>query len=337
MKKSIILLFLLIFINGYSEELKSFKEKRIVFKIVPVAVAADAENNIYIADRFTMSILKYNSKKEYLYSFGIKNIKKESLIFSPIDIFPVDNEIYVLDINGGIYRFDYNGKYIGGVKYNRGKLRGESFGARAIFVSDYIYLVDTNNSRIQIIKRDGMPYKEFGFYGTYDGQFVYPEGITVRNNEIIVSDTGTNRVDKFDKNGFYQNSVYDKNKKFLRPTGIFSDESGHLYVLDSGNAQLKVFDKKDRLIYFIDFKIKNKKVKMEINDIWVQNGLIYVSDTLNKNIKIYDKDMKYKGEIGKGSDVMMAIKMMSIFLVVIIMILLLKKEKKMRRENSDGE
>lgn len=333
MKKLIFLILLLFSIKGFAAEKEVFVQRKIVFKIVPVAVTVDQNDNVYIADRFSMSILKYNKKWEYLFSFGIKNRKNESPDFTPIDVFAVENEIYVLDISGGIYVFDQNGKYLRGVNYKKGKLRGESSGARAIYVGDYIYMADTNNSRIQIIKKDGSPYREFGYKGEYNGQFIYPEGVVLRGeNEIIVSDSSTNRVDVFGRNGFFNRTIEDSKRKFLRPIGLFADEKEYLYVIDSGNKQLKVFDKYDRLLYFIDLRGANKRARMEINDIWVKGEFIYISDTLNKKVTVYDKNMKYRGEIGKSKEVIILVKTIFVILIIFIMLWLLKKEQKARRE-----
>lgn len=81
MKKLIFLILILFSIKGFAVEKQPFIQRKIVFKIIPVAVTVDQDDNVYIADRFSMSILKYNKKGEYLFSFGLKSIKKGAWIF----------------------------------------------------------------------------------------------------------------------------------------------------------------------------------------------------------------------------------------------------------------
>jgi hypothetical protein len=184
------------------------------------------------------------------------------------------------------------------------------------------------------MNKDGSPYREIGYKGVLYGQFMSPESIALRGeDEIIVSDSSNDRVDIFGKNGLFKTTVEDGKINFLRPIGIFVDEKGYLYVIDSGNKQLKVFDENNKLQYFIDLRGSNKRARMDINDIWVKGELIYISDTLNKKVKIYDKNMKYKGEIGKSKETQILIKIAMVILIIFTMLWLLKKEKELRSEN----
>ena len=99
MKKIIFLIFILFSVKGFCAEKEPYVQRKIVFKVLPVAVTVDQNDSVSTADRFSMSILKYNKKQEYLFSFGIKNRKNESPDFTPIEVFAVENEIYVLDIS----------------------------------------------------------------------------------------------------------------------------------------------------------------------------------------------------------------------------------------------
>ena len=46
-------------------------------------------------------------------------------------------------------------------------------------IGDRIYVADTSNHRIQVFDSDGNHKLTFGSWGSQDGQFLLPEGITI--------------------------------------------------------------------------------------------------------------------------------------------------------------
>lgn len=337
MKKVLFFIFVIICIAIYSEDIqKNFLGKKFVTGMVPTAITVDENENIYIADRFTKSILKYDKMGKYIYSFGLKISDKDSTTFYPIDIFYKDNIIYVLDINGRIFMFNENGEIIKGKKYNTGKLIGELSGAKSIFVDDeYIYIADSGNNRVQIFDKDGNGVRDFGYKGSFSGKLRQPEGIVVNGNEVIVSDTDNNRVSVFGKDGNFKydiDSSDEKESKFKRPKGISIGENGNIYIIDSGNSRVKVYSEKYEFLYAFSENKKKKNRESGIADIWLKNNKIYIADGLNKRVKVYDKDMRLIVEIGRSELVEIIIKTVLIALVIFITIILLKKEKKFKGE-----
>jgi DNA-binding beta-propeller fold protein YncE len=337
MKKALIFIFVIICIVIYSDEIqRNFIGKKFTTGMVPTAITVDENENIYIADRFTKSILKYDKKGKYIFSFGIKISEKDEVPFFPIDIFYKDNIIYVLDINGRIYLFNEDGAIIKGKKYNIGKLIGELSGAKAIFVDDeYIYVADSGNNRVQIFDKDGNGVKDFGYKGSFSGVLKNPEGIIVNKNEIVVSDTDNNTVSIFEKNGTFKYNIDEnegENSNFKRPKGVSIGEDGKIYVIDSGNSRVKVYDENYKFLYAFSENKKKKNRESGIADIWFKNKKIYIADGINKRVKVYNQDMKLIAEIGRNELVEILIKTGLIALVIFITIILLKKEKKFKGE-----
>lgn len=83
---------------------------------------------------------------------------------------------------------------------------------------------------------------KWGSLGTANGQFNYPEGITVdKLGHIYVVDRGNNRIEKFDSNGTFitaWGSLDTTNDQFNKVT---VGSAGKVYVSDYGNNNVQVF------------------------------------------------------------------------------------------------
>src|SRR5215831_20401366 len=84
---------------------------------------------------------------------------------------------------------------------------GQLDGPRGIVVDlkGDIYVVDTDNNRIQEFDSNGKFITKWGSAGSGDGQFNSPIGITLdyARGYVYVTDSGNNRVEKFTANGTF--------------------------------------------------------------------------------------------------------------------------------------
>jgi surface protein len=127
--------------------------------------------------------------------------------------------------------------------------------AIAIDKSGNIVVADSGNDRIQMFTIGGTHIRSFGSDGTGDGQFKYPNGIAVNSeNHIIVTDSfkqtipaiQSDLVKIFDNTGTFIRkfgSVGTGNGEFNGVIGVAVDKSDKIYVVDSGNYRVQVFDK----------------------------------------------------------------------------------------------
>src|SRR5207247_3767372 len=71
--------------------------------------------------------------------------------------------------------------------------------------SGKVYVLDTDNNRVQVFDADGNFITQWGSLGSSPGQFNAPQGISVRESSgnvyVYVVDTGNNRVEKFTLTG----------------------------------------------------------------------------------------------------------------------------------------
>jgi tripartite motif-containing protein 71 len=80
--------------------------------------------------------------------------------------------------------------------------------------------------------------------GVGQGQLNSPYGIAIRNDRLWVSEMNNNRLSVFDLNGAFQGTfggLGTGDGQFSRPTALTFDNAGRLYVCDSVNERIEVF------------------------------------------------------------------------------------------------
>lgn len=192
-----------------------------------------------------------------------------------------------------------------------------------------IYVVDTGNMRIQKFDPKGKFLAVIGSgSGNGDGQFAPlsadatgtgPGGIAVdKAGNIYVADTWNHRIQKFDSSGKFVKAWgsfinlsdpasandADPNSKFYGPRGIAIGPDGNVYVTDTGNKRVLVFDPNGSYVKKIDSGMSptrkapdyafNKPGEMnEPIGIAVDGaGNVYVADSLNRRIQKFDTSGK---------------------------------------------
>lgn len=216
----------------------------------PSSVAIDGSENIYIVDATLGKKLNiYNRYGNYLRSL--------TGLTQPGSV-AVDGNgfIYVGNESTGsvdVYRQNLS------LSHKLGSGDGEFGMPGAIAVSDagMIYVADVSGNTINVYNSDGSYAFSFGAYGSGNGQFTKPGGIAIDETagELIISDlqviqdaNGTYqgaRVQVFDLNGIFTRTFgqYGQGEgKMLRPKGVAADGQGRIYVADTAQNVVQVFD-----------------------------------------------------------------------------------------------
>lgn len=113
--------------------------------------------------------------------------------------------------------------------------------------SGNLWVVDTNNNRVQKFTSAGTYSAKYGTSGTGNGNFAAPLGIAFNSagSFVWVTDTGNNRVEEFNSSGTYQSqfgAAGTGGGDFESPTGIAVDSSGNIWVVDTGNDRIEEFN-----------------------------------------------------------------------------------------------
>lgn len=110
--------------------------------------------------------------------------------------------------------------------------------------ADNIYVCDSGNHRVCVFSASGDFLRHIGGYGTGNGQLSAPVGVLViesaaegRDEELVVADSGNNRVQVFSTKGsFLWYTEDDGEDKFSRPRFLGVAKDGDILVADDTRA-----------------------------------------------------------------------------------------------------
>ncbi|HET9590492.1 MAG TPA: hypothetical protein VFO91_17025, partial [Anaerolineales bacterium] len=177
--------------------------------------------------------------------------------------------------------------------------------AIAAGLDEDLYIADSRNHRILHIATDGTLLQEWGTFTdqvTGDapiGTFNEPWGVAVGpDGSVYVSDTWNHRVQKFTEDGepiqiwgqYGQPlpEVPESKSSFWGPRGIAVDSEGRVFIADTGNKRIVVFD--DDGNYLTEFGTGGFDPGQFDEPVGVavaNNGTVYVTDTWNQRIQAF--------------------------------------------------
>jgi uncharacterized protein (TIGR03663 family) len=186
-----------------------------------------------------------------------------------------------------------------------GNLPGQFQRPRDIAIAEdgSLYVVDTDNHRIQHLSPEGAPLHVWGSFGDANasavggGVFNQPWGIGLApDGSVYVADTWNYRIQKFTPEGefitmwgyFGQGESPDA---FWGPRDVAVDPEGRVFVTDTGNKRVVVFDGDGNFItQFGSAGMGPGQLDEPVGISIDANGLIYVADTWNQRIQVFQED-----------------------------------------------
>ncbi len=166
------------------------------------------------------------------------------------------------------------------------------------------YVADSRNHRIQHFAADGKALNTWGTFAdasadpnkAVGGTFNEPWGVAVGpDGSVYVSDTWNHRVQKFDASGkfikmwgSFGQSDATHTSLLYGPRGISVDSNGHVYLADTGNKRIVVFDKDGNYITQIGSEGFEVGKFSEPVDVKLDSkGNVYVTDTWNQRVQVF--------------------------------------------------
>jgi DNA-binding beta-propeller fold protein YncE len=168
-----------------------------------------------------------------------------------------------------------------------------------------LYVADSRNHRILHIASDGSLLQEWGTFAdqaTGDapiGTFNEPWGVAVGpDGSVYVTDTWNHRVQKFSEEGKpvkmwgqYGQPLPDipeSKSSFWGPRGIAVDSQGHVFVADTGNKRIVVFDEDGTYITeFGSAGFDPGQFDEPVGVAVAGDGTVYVTDTWNQRVQSF--------------------------------------------------
>jgi DNA-binding beta-propeller fold protein YncE len=169
----------------------------------PLAVAVDAEDNIYVADTDNHRIQKFTRDGKFLARWGSRGGEPGQLNLPSGIAVDRRGSVYVVDTdNQRIQKFDLNGKFLAQWGTGGGK-PGQFYRPKgaALDGEGNLYVADCNNHRVQKFDPTGRFLGAFGTGGAERGELSFPAAVAVDDaGNIYVTDSGNDRIQVFREN-----------------------------------------------------------------------------------------------------------------------------------------
>ena len=149
--------------------------------------------------------------------------------------------------------------------------------------TDNIYVVDTNNHRIQKFSSDGRFVASVGTHGSNSLRFDYPLGIgfSKKNGKLYVCDRSNHRIQVLGTDLTHHCSFGSRgsgNGRFSIPYNI---RDGNVYVADYGNHHIQVFTPEGQYLRTFGSKGTDPGQLREPTGIAVDGDRVYIAEFAN--------------------------------------------------------
>ncbi|NMD68839.1 6-bladed beta-propeller [Bacillus sp. DNRA2] len=271
--------------------------------IVVLSVAFFAVVYFFNLDsKLTPIVAAMDPKEEPVYAQAIYGDFNEPLA-KPMDVSVIDDLVYVSDAKSKqvkvydqsgtpVFQFGKEGTKEGEFKFPYG-VAGDTKGN--------VYVADMYNANISIFDSKG---KFIKYFKDEEKVLKSPGGLRIFDEKLYVTDIKANKVFVFKLNGDKVMEIGGPGAdegKFLAPNAVTVDDDGQIYVADSANNRVQVFDKAGKFIKIINGSEDGKGDTIFLNPRGVavdSNGVLYVVNNLSHTIYAFDEDGKQKFELG---------------------------------------
>jgi hypothetical protein len=289
-------------------------------------VAVDSSGNVYVSNTWNHVVRRYNSSGVFLGFFagvnGVPYLTDDNHFNMPVGV-AVDSggNIYLTETRGyrlvklsaaGVPQWVVGSAGVPGD--DNFHFAGGSDGPYGVAAdsSGRVYVVDTDNARIQIFNSNGAYLYTLGSSGnsgTGNDQFDQPEGVAIGpNGYIYVADTNNQRVQIFNSSRVYQATLGvtgvsgDDNGHFNYPRGVTVDSSGNIYVADGDNRRVQIFN--SSRVYQRTLGTTGESGDDFDHFDWPHDvavdaqGRIFVADAWNNRVQVFNSSGAYLTTIG---------------------------------------
>ncbi|WP_066315043.1 6-bladed beta-propeller [Bacillus sp. FJAT-29814] len=218
----------------------------------------------------------------------------------PMDVSKIGEYVYVTDTNNKqvqvfdtsgtpIFKFGKEGEGQGEFKFPYG-ISGDKKGN--------VYVADLYNGKISIFDKKGKFIKYFGDKNDATTLLTSPAGLRIFDNKVYATDIESKKVFVFDLEGkklLEIASASSEEDQLNSPNAVTIDRDGNIYVADSGNQRVVIFDKKGKFERAINGNKDAKGDSKFVNPRGLavdSKGTLFMIDNMTHYVYGFDK----KGE-----------------------------------------
>lgn len=204
-------------------------------------------------------------------------------------------DLYVADRTGRIQHFSGTGKILDAIRLPETE-RGYPTGL-TVAPDGRLYVADTHYHRVLVYGKDGRLIRQFGSFGTGDGQFIYPTHVAVGpDGRIFVSEYGGNdRVSVWSPEGRFRGAFGKPGSgtgEFSRPSALALDARREiLYVTDACNHRVARYTLAGRLVgYFGSVGTGPGEFRYPYGLALAADGRLVVCENGNNRVQIFSPE-----------------------------------------------
>jgi len=246
-------------------------------------------DEFYMSSPYTSQVLLITDAGKIKNTFG--DPTKDSEFIYPNSIAVSDDTVWVTDSYAGkVSEFAGTGAYV--KSFGNTTIKGKLDFPTGIDRDENGNLYVLNASNIFVYDTNGKYLNEIG--GSY--QLSCPSDLDVSGSKIFIADTNANKITIINLQG----KLISEIKGLSKPTGVYVSSSGLIYVSNSGDGSIKLFDASYQLLSTIkDINVASPGGLIAIND-----SIIITANRLGHNIGIFANQkgkwtyVKSYGELG---------------------------------------
>lgn len=278
--------------------------------IYPHDVTVDVDGNVYVADYHNHRVMVFSPDGSYLRKWGVFG-NSDGQFHHPVGIRATPSgNIAVLERSGKrrVQVFDREGNFIStpvagdNYEWEKGYL-GELHGL-TIDEEGNFYITDTawGLHRAKVFSSSGQFLRQFGTYGSGEGQLNHPFGLAASGDRVYVIEVHGHRVAVFDKQGNWIANWGSRGGRWEPyQCGVAIDANGNIFVSDFRKNVIKKFDRENVLLKtFGSLGTGPGQFQGVLGLAIGPDDRLYALDQGGNRINVFDLEGNPAGTIGEG-------------------------------------